>query len=644
MKSKLNIFVYSTFLVLIIVIFCSVFFIPFSKTNNSPSLSSEQLAELSAGQAPTGMRTGHFETPAKPMAVLGAKIEKGKTKTSVKIIKTPVKKTVVKKIVKQKTVPAKKVATAIKQVKAPAKKAKVTAKVPVKQAKAPLKQAVAKQIVSVLKLNLNSNSFIVSSSSVGSLTVKAVSEQIIPTVASGKIITSPVSGGRVSSPSSGGSVSSPKASGGGSGGGGGGGSSPAPTISAPAPAETIPVIEPSAPISSPTSSEITLNSNFNQNASSSFLNASTSASNKIASSSLLNEQVISSSSNNFISSSTVTINYNYGLSMGESLSWMDDVTLNATLDNFTSLGVGWVRMDFNWASIQSYNESSYDWGSIDRVVSAAKVHDLEILPILAYTPSWARPSGCNDEKCAPADSAKFAAFAAEAAKRYAPLGIHTWEIWNEPNISMFWQPAPDAYKYSNLLISASVAIKIQDAQTKIITGGLSPADTSGLDISPIDFLSRIYQNSAGPFFDAVGMHPYTYPFLATDHNPWSAWLQMFFTKPSLRDIMTQNGDSGKQIWLTEFGAPTGGPGLAAAAATNNFSAQYDHVSESLQAQTISDAIGNHKTLSFAGPLFWYSLKDIGTASTTNENFFGLIRYDGSTKPAFDIFKSLISVE
>jgi len=341
---------------------------------------------------------------------------------------------------------------------------------------------------------------------------------------------------------------------------------------------------------------------------------------------------------------TTSVNYNYGLSTGEMLPWMSDEDLGNTLNSFVSLGAGWIRMDLSWGSIQPDSATAYDWKNIDRVVSAANARNLKVLPILAYTPAWARPSGCNNDKCAPADPAKFAAFAAEAAKRYAPLGVHTWEIWNEPNISVFWQPAPDAKAYSNLLKLASAAIKAKDAQAKIITAGLSPADTSGTDISPIDFLTRIYQAGVASSFDAVGMHPYTYPFLATDANPWSAWLQMSVTKPNLRSVMTQNGDSAKQIWITEVGAPTGGPGLSAVTATNKYSGQYDHVSEALQAQIMSNAIGNYKTLSFAGPLFWYTNKDLGTANSTNENFFGLTRFDGSNKTAFDLFKSLISVK
>jgi polysaccharide biosynthesis protein PslG len=338
------------------------------------------------------------------------------------------------------------------------------------------------------------------------------------------------------------------------------------------------------------------------------------------------------------------VNYSYGVSTGGRLPWLSDADLATTLDSYVYLGTGWIRMDFDWTSIQPNYVTTYDWSNIDRVIKAATARNLKVLPILTYTPAWARPADCTNDKCAPANPTKFATFAAEAAKRYAPQGVHTWEIWNEPNLSMFWQPAPDAKVYANLLKLASAAIKNQDTQAKIITGGLSPADTAGLNISPIDFLTRLYQTGVASSFDAVGMHPYTYPFLPTDANPWSAWLQMSVTKPNLRSIMANNGDSAKQIWLTEYGVPTGGPGLAAVAATNNYSGQYDHVSEALQAQIVSNMISNYKTLTFAGPLFWYTDKDLGTSNSTNENFFGLIRYDGSEKPAFGIFKSLISVQ
>ena len=107
-----------------------------------------------------------------------------------------------------------------------------------------------------------------------------------------------------------------------------------------------------------------------------------------------------------------------------------------------ALGVTSIRLDLAWDDIQPDSPTSYDWTNFDRIVQAANARGITLLPTLAYTPAWARPAGCSD-KCPPTDPAQFEAFVSAAVQRYAPQGIHTWEIWNEPNTSGFFQPAPD---------------------------------------------------------------------------------------------------------------------------------------------------------------------------------------------------------
>src|SRR6202043_251802 len=119
----------------------------------------------------------------------------------------------------------------------------------------------------------------------------------------------------------------------------------------------------------------------------------------------------------------------------------------------------------------------------------ARSRNLTLLPILAYTPPWARPPGCATPKWAPADPNAFATFAAAAASRYAPMGIHTWEIWNEPNIVGFWQPTPNVTQYVNLLKATSKAIKAVDPQSFIVSGGLAPTGASNGNIPQLDFFS-----------------------------------------------------------------------------------------------------------------------------------------------------------
>ena len=76
----------------------------------------------------------------------------------------------------------------------------------------------------------------------------------------------------------------------------------------------------------------------------------------------------------------------------------------------------------------------------------------------------------SDVLCAPADPGPFAQFAGAAAARYAPLGVHDWEIWNEPN-GAFWLPAPNPAAYVAWL-RVMPAIKAADPEATVISGGL----------------------------------------------------------------------------------------------------------------------------------------------------------------------------
>ena len=269
--------------------------------------------------------------------------------------------------------------------------------------------------------------------------------------------------------------------------------------------------------------------------------------------------------------------------------------------------------------------TTFNWGAHDKVVQAARARGINVLGELTYTPAWARPPG-GDAQTPPANPANYAAFAAAAVKHYAPMGVHAWEIWNEPNHQPFWHPKPDVAAYTTLLKAAYTAITTADPTAIVVTGGTSPASTNGTDYSPVDFLKGIYANGGKNYFDAVGHHPYNFPDGgALKVAPWSAWYQMFGTPESLRSVMTANGDAAKKIWMTEYGAPTGGD-------------PNKQVTEQVQAQFVTDAYNLVKTYPWAGPLFWYSYRDNGTSQNTIENFFGLVRNDFSPKPAFDAYR------
>ena len=314
----------------------------------------------------------------------------------------------------------------------------------------------------------------------------------------------------------------------------------------------------------------------------------------------------------------------FGFSPGGALQNEDATTLARDLDTMQSAGSKWLRVDINWAQIQAGGPGSYNWSAIDRVVEGATSRGMNVLGVIVYTPNWARPSGTS-ATYGP-DPATYAAFAATAAQHYSALGVHAFEVWNEPNTPAFWTPAPNPAHYTRLLQAAYPAIKAADPSATVLSGGTAPAPSDGTSYSPVDFLKRIYANGGGGFFDAVSHHPYCWPAAPGEAQAWSAWYQMYGTSPSIRSTMVANGDGGKKIWATEFGAPTDGPSGS-------------HVTESQQAATITKGYAEWQTYNWAGPLFSYEGRDYGTTKDSRENFFGLLRYDFSPKPAYAAYKA-----
>ena len=339
-----------------------------------------------------------------------------------------------------------------------------------------------------------------------------------------------------------------------------------------------------------------------------------------------------------VAPSASDLGHSYGIAAGGSLGDLTDAQLDQRMADIAASGAKWIRFDFDWALIQPDNAKSYTWDEYDKLVAAAQKHNLFILGILDFTPAWARANACKDsDKCYPANNQDFANFAKTVANRYKNRGLHYWEIWNEPNSPQFWQPVADPVSYTHLLQATAKSLRAEDKSVYIITAGLSPQDTNGKSYSPIDFLTAMYKAGAKGSFDAVADHPYTFP-LSPKSGVFHAWNQMADPSNSLRHVMLANGDQNKKIWITEYGSPTGGPGPVSTIENPNLAQHPYKVDEALQAKLLSDALGLYKSYNWVGPFMYYSYQDAGTTQDTNENFFGLVRADGSKKPAYQVFK------
>ncbi len=294
-----------------------------------------------------------------------------------------------------------------------------------------------------------------------------------------------------------------------------------------------------------------------------------------------------------------------------------------------AIGITSVRLDANWAWVQYGGPTSFDWSQLDQAVASVRAAGMSLDLIIDGCPPWAAVAGTSgDPSPQPASSAQYAQWAADVAARYAPQGVSTFEIWNEPNDVNFWQPKPNPAAYTADLVAAYASIKAVDPSAFVISGGLAPEANDGTNVNAVTFLQDMYADGAKGHFDALGYHPYSFPALPNTYESWSGWSQMSQTSPSIRSVMTSNGDSSKQIWITEVGAPSAGP---------------DGIGQTGQATEFTQSIGDAKKDSWIGGFYIYSWQDQGTDTSNTADWFGLLTAAGAQKPAYTAVKNAIGV-
>jgi polysaccharide biosynthesis protein PslG len=295
-----------------------------------------------------------------------------------------------------------------------------------------------------------------------------------------------------------------------------------------------------------------------------------------------------------------------------------------------AIGIDSIRVDADWSEVQPNGPSKFDWGTLDQTVSSIMAAGMSADLIIDGCPQWAATSGSDTSSApTPASPAQYATFAAQVAARFAPVGVNDFEIWNEPNITEFWQPAPNPQAYTAILKAAYPAIKKVVPSATVISGGLSPATSDGMNVSPTDFVKAIYADGAKGDFDALGFHPYSFPATPDTYETWSAWSQMSETRPSVRSVMASYGDSGKKIWITEYGAPSSGP---------------DGIGQAAQSASLTQAIYKARSTSWIGALYLYTwVDDARDFASDQGDEYGLITDGGTKKAAYHGVASALKI-
>ncbi len=217
------------------------------------------------------------------------------------------------------------------------------------------------------------------------------------------------------------------------------------------------------------------------------------------------------------------------------------------LDALAEAGIGWVRIDVLWPLVQP-EADTWEWTVYDHVVEAARARGLEIYGTLAYSPSWA--TGGTPGPGVPGDPRDWARFCYRAAHRYRGK-VAAWGLWNEPNLSRFWEGSREEY-IGTVLLPGAAAIHAADPGALVCA-----PDTAHLHSAHWDRWLRDVIAAAGPELDVVTHH--VYPDGAS-HEPVTSALERDaanpWDDPSVKKVLRQAGWFGRPFWLTETGIPS----------------------------------------------------------------------------------------
>jgi len=273
-------------------------------------------------------------------------------------------------------------------------------------------------------------------------------------------------------------------------------------------------------------------------------------------------------------------------------------------------GVGIVRMDFLWEDIEP-EDGVFAFEKYDYIVDLLYKNNIKILGLLNYSASWASPSGeWNDP---PEDNQRFVNYACQVILRYKDK-VKYWEVWNEPDSSVYWARQDGLRKYCGLLKDVYIAAKKIDPECKILNGGFANGILS---------VNRIYENGARDYFDIMNIHIFYTPL-----NPDAIKAAKGLIRLTYK-IMKRNGDGLKKIWITEIGAPGVKKGLD----VKNWWLG-DNPSEQIQAKWVNEVFTHLTKEEAVERVFWAFFRDCDRHWNNGIDYFGLIRWDFSPKPAF----------
>ncbi|MHB8573228.1 MAG: glycoside hydrolase 5 family protein [Candidatus Dormibacteria bacterium] len=241
-----------------------------------------------------------------------------------------------------------------------------------------------------------------------------------------------------------------------------------------------------------------------------------------------------------------------------------------------------VRVEFQWSQLEQ-TRGNYQWPTADQAMQQFDGAGVDVLGLLDYN----NPIYGGGEYDSP-DPGAWRTYVSAVVGRYHSR-VRAWEIWNEENTAQFMTSGVNPCQYAALLNLSRDTIRGIDPGATVVSGGVGGVD--------VPYLSAMMNCGAQP--DVIAVHPYT------------------STPPDANVLDYLHRVQGR-VWFTEFGY------------------QGSVVGDGTQAAWLIQTFADWAAIPNVERAYWYNYGDVSWSPQT----FGLLRADGSDRPALAAYASL----
>jgi len=296
-------------------------------------------------------------------------------------------------------------------------------------------------------------------------------------------------------------------------------------------------------------------------------------------------------------------------------------------------GIKFLRISFGWDAIEEV-EGKYNWLFWDDYVNTAvNEYGLTLIPYICYIPKWNSTGGKDTLyywNYPPKNYEAYGDFLKALVNRYKDK-IKTWEVWNEPDIWIYWQGSKK--DFAKFIKIGAQAIKEADPEAKVVFPGIA--------YDP-DFVLQMFRDyGLSKYFDVVNMHNYYETWSRRPIESIAEYLN------EVNDVVWKYGNN-QAIWMAEVGYSTFRKG---ARVSDSYSAyyQYEHTPE-YQAVELFKTLTLVASTGNVDAVAWYEIKDLPPSENVigdndNNRYLGIAYPDHKPKPAaqsLQFFNTLFS--